>query len=83
MTRQPAKHLVREVEAPGKGEGIQLQISGDSNTVVDWINGMARQRSAWESVGEVQKTTAGMVEQDHHVEMKGGRLGDSHLSRAQ
>ena len=40
--------------APGKGEGIQVEIKGESKTVVHWINGEAGQSSAWGAVGEVQ-----------------------------
>ena len=71
MTRQHTKHLLKKnagvpstkpwdldpmvLDAPGKGEGIQVEISCDSKTVVDWISGKARQE---------------MVNHDHQVEEK-------------
>ena len=42
------------LEATGKGEGIQVEIRDDSRTVVDWVNGMARQRSAWDA-GDIRR----------------------------
>ena len=46
-------------EAPRKGGEIQLEIRGDSKTVVEWINGKARQRSTGEAVGNVKKNSCG------------------------
>ena len=95
MTRQPTKHLLKKdagvpstkpweldpmvLDAPGKGEGIQVEIRSASKTVVDWIRGKARQGNvAWASVGNVQQQLQGMGHHDHPGEA--GRLGDSHLS---
>ena len=58
-------------DAPGKGDGIQLEIRSDSKTVVDWINGMAKQRSAGKVIGDSPRTT----------QKKGGRLGGAHHNR--
>ena len=43
------------LDAPRKGEGIQTENRGDSETVVDWINGKARQGSTEETVWKVQR----------------------------
>ena len=47
----------------------------------DWINGKARQRSAWESVGHVQKTTTGIVGQVRQIEKKGSDEWVIHIFR--
>ena len=60
MTRRPTKQMAKHIcellskeprqlgpmflKDSGKGEGIQVEIRGDSKTVVDWINGKARER---------------------------------------
>ena len=44
------------LEAPRKSEGIQVEIRGESKTVVGWINGTARQRPA---IGNIQRQLRG------------------------
>ena len=59
-TRSSQQKQTRELDptvrdVPGRGTGIQVEIRGDSKTVEDWIHGIARQRSACEAVGEIQR----------------------------
>ena len=49
------------LEAPGKGEGIQVEINGESKTVVHWINCKARQRLVRGGRWRSSKKTAGVV----------------------
>ena len=43
------------LESPGRGEGIQVEIRGDSKMVLDWINGEVRQSSTGRAFGNVEK----------------------------
>ena len=63
------------LEAPGKGEGIQVDIRVDSKTLVDWINGKARQKVGMGGSRECPKTTEGMLEQGRQVERKERTIG--------
>ena len=85
MTRQPAKHLLKKVigvpdnrpreldpmvmEAPGKGEGIQVEIRRDSETVVDWI---ARQGNVRQGKGRQGKARQGKGRQGKARQGNGG-----------
>ena len=66
------------LEAPRKGGGrSSWRSGGDSKTVVDGINGTARERSAGEeeAVGNAQQTSTGLVQQGRRIEEWRGRLG--------
>ena len=42
------------IEPPRTVEGIELVIRGDSKTVVDWINGKAKQKVSYRSIETIQ-----------------------------
>ena len=50
------------LEPPTNAEGIELEIQGDSKTVVDWINGHAKQRTTVDAVRAARKETTGGAE---------------------
>ena len=42
------------IDSPGTTEGIELVIRGDSKTVVDWINGKAKQKTPSRFIDNIQ-----------------------------
>ena len=96
MSRQPATHLMKQrhrctkqnpreldpvaFEDPSKGDGIQLEITGDSKTVVEWINDKAKQGSTGGAVGNVRRQLREFWVPDRRIEKKRGRLGSAHIT---
>ena len=56
------------LEPPTKTEGVELEIMDESKTVVDWINGHAKQRTTVDAVRAAQKETTGGAEASIYVE---------------
>ena len=51
------------LEPPKTTEGVELGIRVDSETVAEWINGKAKQKTPIRTVEAVQKQMRGLVEQ--------------------
>ena len=68
MSNKPRDLDLMVLDIPKEGKGVQLEIRGDRKTVVDWLNGKARQRSV-----------GGAVEQGRQLMQESGPLDGTHL----
>ena len=93
MLGQPTTHLEqkrggipckeqRDLEPPTQPDAIELEISGDSKTEIDWISGRAKQNGS-RCNERCPGTTEGLVVQRRRCAQRGRRLGGTHLPVAQ
>ena len=75
--QQKKQGVVLVLEVPEEGDGIQLEISGDSKTVVDQGKATVGVGSSWRDL----KTVARVVAQGGQFEEVGERLDSAHLPR--
>ena len=71
------------IEPPRTVEGIELVLRGDSKTVVDWINGKAKQKVSYRSIETRQIQLMEWSKKGRRLEPKDRRLGGAHLQGTQ
>ena len=71
------------MEPPRTVEGIELVLREDSKTVVDWINGKAKQKVAYRAIETIQIHLMEWWKKRRRPEPKDRRLVGAHLQGTQ
>ena len=71
------------MEPPRTVEGTELVLRGDSKTVVDWINGKAKQKVSYRAIETIHLQFVEWWKKRRRPEPKDRRLGCAHLQGTQ